>query len=470
MDRRISSMTIVAAGALTLLSASAMLFNAQGSSAQTPTNDSVTPQVVSSTPDSSSQAPTMFVLTRLGEIIEGRPIDRGQSFMIELPGGGAVTASKLDVLFIGDTRESVYRFKASQTHLEDANETLKLVDWASRRRLGAEAIKTLEVQLGASTDPAARSLYEKRLKELRRSEELRINAERALAQRRNSPELVQNNVATDDTQRQELQELEDWIKGVPSATVERFMRRAQPILQRRCGKSGCHDEQTPGAKFRVKAKGLGAAQRLATLYNLRDATVFVDFDSPAASVLINHPSLVDARGVPLRPFGADRTSDKDAQILMSWIESLEKESKLAERALAYRCVRSDAPQLRPNAASRYDRVSRDDVDPDADLNLTPSGETNSLAEASPNFTEAYARAPDQPGQAGATPENGASPFRQGVSQEALRLMQGYDADDPNDPNSQTAALQRVGMTPKKEYRDEYDPMIFNDRYFPNQKN
>ena len=36
-------------------------------------------------------------------------------------------------------------------------------------------------------------------------------------------------------------------------------------------------------------------------------------------------------------------------------------------------------------------------------------------------------------------------------------------DDVNSPES---ALRRVGLTPQKDYRDSYDPAIFNDKVHP----
>ena len=57
-------------------------------------------------------------------------------------------------------------------------------------------------------------------------------------------------------------------------------------------------------------------------------------------------------------------------------------------------------------------------------------------------------------------EGGALSF--GVSPEAAKYM----PNPADDPNSEDARLQRVGIEPQKTYRDDYDPEIFNDRYHP----
>ena len=49
-----------------------------------------------------------------------------------------------------------------------------------------------------------------------------------------------------------------------------------------------------------------------------------------------------------------------------------------------------------------------------------------------------------------------------VSPEAAKYM----PNPADDPNSEDARLQRVGIEPQKTYRDDYDPEIFNDRYHP----
>ena len=53
-------------------------------------------------------------------------------------------------------------------------------------------------------------------------------------------------------------------------------------------------------------------------------------------------------------------------------------------------------------------------------------------------------------------------IQQGVASGAERFLPN-PYDDVNSPES---ALRRVGLTPRKDYRDSYDPAIFNDKFHP----
>ena len=53
-----------------------------------------------------------YVLTRLGAINEGFLIDRGSSYLLEFEGGGSTMISKLDALYVGSSRESIFQYKA----------------------------------------------------------------------------------------------------------------------------------------------------------------------------------------------------------------------------------------------------------------------------------------------------------------------------------------------------------------------
>ena len=124
-----------------------------------------------------------FVLTRSGEIVEGRLRDGGSAYLLEFDKGGSTLVSKLDALFIGESRKDVFQYKLSQTRTEDLNEVLKLTDWASRRKLAPEAIELLESRLAATRDPGERSAITRKLEDLRQAEAFRQGAARFAAER-----------------------------------------------------------------------------------------------------------------------------------------------------------------------------------------------------------------------------------------------------------------------------------------------
>ena len=411
---------------------------------------------------------TRFALLRSGVVWEGEIVDQGDSYSIKLPGGGSLTASKLDAVFVGDTREDVFAYMVKQTRMEDVNEVLKLADWAGRRQLGAEAIKLLTMRLERSVDSAERHALQKKIEELTTAEEFRVNAARTLAaieeRRRETPEVKQNLPVPTNVKSDENAELDAWGRTLPAGVLERFGRKALPALQKRCATAGCHEPGTPGTRYSARPKALGAAQRLALLYTLRETIVYVDFDNVGASPILNHPTVTDARGERVYPFGTDRYSTRDCANFVEWLEGVNQEPALADAAKEYRARRAAETTLRPGAASRYDV-----------LDVTREPNQGAPVNPNPAANQGFAELFDEPGAAAAAATPPATPatpdavapvdpsapiFQQGRPREAERF-----APSPfDDVNSTESTLSRVGMLPRKTYRDEYDPAIFNDRY------
>jgi len=379
-----------------------------------------------------------YVLTRLDSICEGTLYDRGDSYSVEFEGGGATSVSKLDVLFVGPTLESVYRFKESQTRTEDVNEVLKLADWASRRRLTNEALKTLNARLTTATDENEQRALLKKIEALKYAEAIREKARAASAQKTSSETTNLTNRASANALDPEL---EEWAREVPVASLQLFSRKVQPVLQKRCGGVECHDESNDKSEFVVKPKAIGTAAREALLQNLRASLDYVDFDNLSASPLVNHPVVVGVDGERVYPFGADRSSAKDCRAFLDWVASLEKEKKLSELT---KKTRISAPESTSNGvaspiATPQSPVRRESF---ADLfNETPN-----------------ANVPNDPNANNAPVDD---VLRFGVTREALEQEKAKASEDVNSTESR---LKRGGVIPNKEYRDEYDPNIFNDRY------
>ena len=388
--------------------------------------------------------PTRYVLTRLDVVHVGVVRDRGDVLSIELLDGGGVSVSKLDVQFIGGSRDDVFAFKKSRTRLEDVGETLRLADWANRRQLAPQAIALLETKLAEPLSDGERNAVAAQLEKLRQTEKLRASVAQTVAARQNASTLAPN-AAQPTPGAQEVVEVENWAKELPISAFERFARRAQPILQKRCATAGCHDGSNPNSAFRVRPKAVGPQARLALYFNLRETFDFIDFNDPTRSPILNHPTVADDLGNRVYPFGEDRNSAKDCQTFVSWVESL-GDGKLGRYVHRQSRVRdSNAATLRPNAVSRYDRVE------------TP----NAVDPANP-FAGLF-DAPNSPPNAPIPPEtpNGAASsefqLRSGTPREARRYLPA-PADDPNSPEN---VLKRGGYAPKRQYRDEYDPAIFN---------
>ncbi len=379
-----------------------------------------------------------YVLTRLDSICEGTLRDRGDSFSVEFEGGGSTNVSKLDVLFVGSTLESVYRFKESQTRTEDVNEVLKLADWASRRRLTTEALKTLNAKLTTSTDENERRALSQKIEALKYAESVREKA-RVVAEQRvadgAASQVGRSNAGSIEP------ELEEWARVVPVASMQLFSRKVQPILQKRCGGADCHDESSGKSQFVVMPKVVGTAAREALLRNMRASLDYVNFDNLDASPLVNHPVVVGIDGERVYPFGEDRSSVKDCRSFLEWIAALDKDKKLVEHAKKTRQT--------PLASNVVDVAA------------APSVPQNPPRRES--FADLFNETPASNVPSDSTALSGQvdDVLRFGLTREALEQEK---PNEEEDVNSTEARLKRGGFTPNKEYRDEYDPDIFNDRY------
>ncbi|MCF0233448.1 MAG: hypothetical protein HUK22_00555, partial [Thermoguttaceae bacterium] len=154
--------------------------------AQVPLYDSATAETVRETrfPSLSSPSapataqigasvPTKYVLARQGALWVGVLRDRGDAIAVEMENGGSTVISKLDVAFIGDSRDEVFEFKRAQTSLTDVDEILKLADWANRRGLAVRGVEFLESVEIPGASVAERRAVERKIAELRESERIR---------------------------------------------------------------------------------------------------------------------------------------------------------------------------------------------------------------------------------------------------------------------------------------------------------
>lgn len=444
----------LAVGAAALLSS----FAAFDAGSARPSEPLVFPNAAPNQPNQPGAEPTRCVLTRLDAIFEGVVRERGDSLVVELLDGGSIAVSKLEVRFVGANRDEIFAFQKSRTRLEDVAETLRLADWASRRRLGPQAIALLEAKLAEPLSDGERRVVAERLETLRQSERSRLWAAQTLAARQNASSLDVSNAAPTAAVAPEIAEIERWAKELPITAFDRFGRRAHPILQKRCATAGCHDGSNPNSTFRVRPKGIGAEARLALLFNLRETFDFVDFNNPAQSRILNHPPVVDAAGARVYPFGEDRSSAKDCRAFVAWVESL-NDGKLGRYAHRPSRVRdASAPTLRPDAVSRYDRVPTPPLsNADAPNGLAPTQPTP----ADPNpFAELFDAQSPQTRQTPNVPppsSNGLPDFAPPKLVDANALDAAADAN----PNSPENVLRRGGYAPKLRSRDDYDPAIFN---------
>lgn len=255
-----------------------------------------------------------FFLTTQEKLLEGTPEERGDSWLIRLPGQtGGILVSKLDVLFAGPTRESVFEYRKNQLPPKDVGAASALAEWGTRNQLTEPALALLR-KMAVEADPETRTVLQRQIDRIEYVERLKKDAEERLAKTASTKTPAEKDP--------ELLRLEEFGRQVPLSIQDTYARKIQPLLLRRCAVSDCHQNGTPSMAFTLSKPDRRTPLRRNNLRNLEQVLRRVDTASPAASPILNHPEIVDQLGQQVYPFGADANSLKDYRTFSNWISSL----------------------------------------------------------------------------------------------------------------------------------------------------
>lgn len=373
-----------------------------------------------------------FFLTSQEKLYEGVPEDRGDSWLIKPPGqSGGLLISKLDILFIGDTRESVFEFRKSRLPAGNYAAVSKLAEWGTRNQLSEQALRLLE-ETAAEADPETQTVLRRQIERIGYVERLKKEAEDRLSE----TESGQNARPAKDP---EHARLEEFGRQVPLSVQDAYARKIQPLLLRRCAAAGCHDTETPENGFTL-AKPQRRTARYENLANLEEVLRRVDLTVPASSRILNHPEIIDQYGQQVYPFGSDTNSLKDYKLFSEWVLSLGKKMT--------RPIRFTEP-----TAGMY-------AVPAESKKETLHGEAPGSPEAQPaGFESRYARTP-QPAPVGAPrPLDLTEPPGEAAPSAAPKYRR----------LPAPAEFPSLSVIEEPTIRDEFDPEPFNSKYHPEGK-
>lgn len=352
-----------------------------------------------------------FVLTRLGIVQEGIPEDRGETIFLRLPNStGGLTISKLDILFIGRTRSELFEFQRRQLPVGDIGSLLKLADWSLRNQLAPEAIALLKLTAEKTADPQGRAALLERLAKMEYVERIKSQALRRMNELADSADAPSDSPAK--TLDPEQVRLLAFAKEVPFTVEDRFIRKIEPILLRRCATADCHLDGSCETVFPLVEPSAAKSLRFGHLRNLETVLGAVSFRRPETSPILNHPAVADENGERIWPFGEDNASLKDYEQFVVWVTSLGTKMK------------NYTPDPARQIQTRFE--------------VGPAQESADHREES---------APDA------------------VLAANIPLAQTEQYQKPN-PNDDAQALQRAGYLPTETLRDEFDPTPFNRKYHP----
>ncbi len=399
------------------------------------------------------------VLLTNGEIIRGTIIPAGDRYDVHLE-SGEISLRKADIAAVCQTVEECYRYKRADIGQGRVQDHLQLAEWCVRNRLFAEAQRELaDARKADATHPKLR-LIESRL-ELARSP---------------APTTQIGDDTTKVVRAVRSTSIETAARNLPPGTMETFTNTIQPLLLNTCSKSGCHVARSEGG-FKLERMHPRFSSRSATQRNLEQVLSLVNRDDPPQSALLQTP--IHPHANVKVPIFTDRHQGQYRQ-LVQWVY-----------AIAGSYTPTDAPSLAertspllqnvPGASGAIPGVTNlvpDVAELEAELpNATT--ETTPAELSAPELAIPPAELPAESHPAAGPGENGT--IDPGASQKAytpeqLRAL-GLDAsglpvhagagaaqrgaNGRQNSNVQRGAQAPAGFTP----RDEFDPEIFNRRYF-----
>jgi len=274
-----------------------------------------------------------FVLLQHGAVIQGFIKPQADSVTVAMDKGKQVSLAKKQILFIGPTVESLYKYQTRAIRKWGTGEHWHLAQWCIQNGMLDQAIEHyLELEKQAADNPKFKQL-DLQLKQALLADQ---NVQRAMAEQGIQPPTQEPNepkptVASSGSQ--VLQASANLPKtssksepAIPVHTVPGYLRRSfqteiTPIVVSRCGQSGCHGILTKNNFQVFQAVGEQAAS--INERNLENFLRFVDASEPDQSDLLHYAA---------RPHGAQRNASFNLQReedrihlerLAKWIQSLD---------------------------------------------------------------------------------------------------------------------------------------------------
>ncbi|MFM8571533.1 MAG: hypothetical protein ACKOAU_08045 [Pirellula sp.] len=274
-----------------------------------------------------------FVLLQHGSVIRGFVKPQADSITVIMDKGKQVTLSKKQVLFIGSTIESLYKYQTRAIRKWGTGEHWHLAQWCIQNGMLDQAIEHYqELEKQAADNPKFKQLDLQLKQALMADEEVRRRMEEQGIELPNSP--AQKNQLDPRTEiggvlqasANVTKVTSDAETAVPIHTVPGYLRRSfqteiTPIVVSRCGQSGCHGMLTKNS-FQV-FQPVGEQAASINERNLLNTLRFVDADRPEESLLLHYAA---------RPHGAQRNASFNLQReedrlhlerIAKWIQSLD---------------------------------------------------------------------------------------------------------------------------------------------------
>lgn len=259
-----------------------------------------------------------FVLLQHGAVLQGFVKPQADSVTVVMDKGKQVTLAKKQILIIGPSMDSLYKYQTRAIRKWGTGEHWHLAQWCIQNGMLDQAIEHyLELEKQASDNPKFKQL-DLQLKQALMADE---NVRQAMAiQGIQPPEpVVQASAVL--PRAPASSEPSFPVHTVPGYLRRNFQTEITPIVVSRCGQSGCHGILSKN-NFQI-FQPVGEQAASINERNLEKFLRFVDASQPDQSDLLNYAA---------RPHGAQRNASFNLQReedrhhlekLAKWIRSLE---------------------------------------------------------------------------------------------------------------------------------------------------
>ena len=259
-----------------------------------------------------------FVLLQHGAVLQGFVKPQADSVTVVMDKGKQVTLAKKQILIIGPSMDSLYKYQTRAIRKWGTGEHWHLAQWCIQNGMIDQAIEHyLEVEKQAADNPKFKQL-DLQLKQALMADE---NVRQAMAiQGIQPPEpVVQASAVL--PRAPASSEPSFPVHTVPGYLRRNFQTEITPIVVSRCGQSGCHGILSKN-NFQI-FQPVGEQAASINERNLEKFLRFVDASQPDQSDLLNYAA---------RPHGAQRNASFNLQReedrhhlekLAKWIRSLE---------------------------------------------------------------------------------------------------------------------------------------------------
>lgn len=207
------------------------------------------------------------LLLRNGQVILGKIIPAGDHYIVSVPHGEIRRPTSEVDLFCKDLEE-VYQRKRARIELGKAADHVDLADWCLKNELLDHADTQLSYALAADVNYPRIRLLERRLQ---------------LARRDTEPHPAHHKAAEHGPTNDEL---DRFIRGMPSSAINSFTSTIQPLLVNNCTTSGCHGPQSEAKLQLLRIPPGSPPTRRTTQRNLYAVWQQINASDPATSPLL----------------------------------------------------------------------------------------------------------------------------------------------------------------------------------------